>query len=447
LEFAPKFDETRVKEFSRSGDLLSVKEKITTNALHEVGGWVPLYKWDAEEKQWVKIELDDGGELLRELTAKGVAFPAWVQHVTVSSDKEFLDDEGNVALRAHSRVSDGGSAYILAKGWSRVIDVDPTITPGGETEAQKKESLKNAAYTAFSSQTSESAIDISGGDSPSDDIIASQTYDGVTWYWKNVPGGDSWYDSATGGYAQSGGVCPHYHDGKCNIADIDVIWDYTERECPNRNGRNWSGCPRALAALENQKEEAQDTQFASPVVCHSSIYPAAGTYEPVYFRNVYIRDDMPGTTKEQRDAAAKAIGVKLADNLLAVRSARGWVKTVTIPLDLTRHITGTIMSVSHDYKNKRTTLSYRVDGDVPDFLNSNSPQSMSFYIWERENNRNTKSIYGTVLQIVSKKRVIVQAGDGEIVCASNIISLAVGDNVRVSLPAGNRMDGTIEERV
>jgi hypothetical protein len=199
--------------------------------------------------------------------------------------------------------------------------------------------------------------------------------------------------------------------------------------------------------LENQKTGEKDVQFAPPIVCHSTQYPASGTYEPVYFRNVYIRDDIPGNTTAERDAAARAIGIQLANNLLKVRSSRGWVRTVTVPLDLSVHISGSVMSVSHDYKAKRTTLSYRIAGDVPDFLNSNSPQSMAFYIWDRENNRNTRSVYGTVLEILSRRSVRVQVGDGDIMCTSNVISLKEGDSVRVSLPAGNRMDGTIEERV
>lgn len=184
-----------------------------------------------------------------------------------------------------------------------------------------------------------------------------------------------------------------------------------------------------------------------PITCRSTVYPAQGQYEPVYTRNVYLRDDIPGNTPEELEANARAIGVAIANNLLKIKSARGWVRTITIPLDLTKHVDGTIMSVSHDYKAKKTTISYRVDEPVPDFLNSNSPQSMAFYIWERENNRNTRSVYGTVVEIKSKRLVIVQVGDGMISCVSKIISLKVGDSVRVSLPAGNRMDGVIEERM
>jgi hypothetical protein len=380
------------------------------------------------------------------MAVKGTVFPAWVQHVTVEKDMEFISGAGEVTLKSHSRVGDGGSAYIIARGWVNEVGGETTVPPGSGTPEQNKKALIEAAYTAFNSQTSEASVEFSSGN-PSDDIARSEIFDGYTWYWKNVPGGDAWYDPATGGYAQHGGVCPHYSDGKCNIADIAVIWDYTDRKCPNREGRGWSGCPRALAALEEQKQEEKAVQFMPPISCHSTAYPASGTYGPVYVRNVYIRDDIPGETKEERDANAKAIGVQLADNLLKIKSARGWVRTVTVPLDLSVHISGSVMSVSHDYKAKKTTLAYRIDGAIPDFLNSNSPQSMAFYIWERENNRNTRAVYGTVLSIESRKRVTVQVGDGVLECSSKIISLSPGDSVRVSLPAGNRMDGVIEERV
>jgi hypothetical protein len=447
-EYTPKFDETRVTEYNRTGGVLTVTTTTTTNELQEIGGWAPVYEWDKEEGTWVKKQLPEEatGTTAKPFLVRGESFPAWVQHVTVEVDKEYIGENGEVGLKAHTRVSDGGSAYVIARGWTKIIESDPTIVPEGDDENKRKENLAQAAYTAFSSQSANSSAEMSSG-APSDEVVQSEEYEGVTWYWNNVPGGDEWYDPATGGYAQHGGECPHHSGQDCNIADIDVIWDYTDRQCPNKDGRGWSGCPRALAALENQKADEQDVQFAPPVVCHSTQYPASGTYEPVCYRNVYIRDDIPGATKEARDAAARAIGIQLADNLLAVRSARGWVRTITIPLDLTLHISGSIMSVSHDYKSKKSTISYRIDGDVPDFLNSNSPQSMAFYIWDRENNRNTRSVYGTVLEIVSRRRVTVQVGDGEVVCTSNVISLKVGDSVRVSLPAGNRMDGTIEERV
>jgi hypothetical protein len=447
-DFAPKFDEVKETVYDRFGDRLTITETVTTNELQEVGGWAAIYKWNSTTGAWERQELDPGGsgQQQRPLTVKGVAFPAWVQHVTVSVDKEFIDSQGNVALRTHSVIKDGGSTYVIAKGWTQTVDADPSMIPGTElTPAQKNEALAHAAYAAFSSQTAEASVDMGGG-APSDNIIQSQEYEGVTWYWKNVPGGDSWYDSATGGYAQSGGVCPHYSDGNCNIADIDVIWSYTDRKCPNREGRGWSGCPRALAALENAKADGKDVQFAPPIVCHSDTYPASGSYEPVYFRNVYIRDDIPGDTKEERDAAAAVIGKTIANNLYAIKSRRGWVRTVTIPMDTSIHITGRVMSVNHNFKTKRTTLSYRVDGEVPDFFNPNSPSSLSVFTWERESNRNTRSVYGEVLEIVSKTKVTVRVGDGEVSCSSNIISLKVGDSVRVSLPAGNRMDGIIEER-
>jgi hypothetical protein len=445
---APSFDKTQVSVFNRTGGAVIITKTTTANELQEVGSWTPIRVWNNDTKEWeqVMISASNTQDRLRQLVVKGIAFPEFVQHITVEVSKEFIGDNGEVSLKSNSKISDGGSAYVMANGWAQPVQVGPSVDPGSETPEQQELNLIYAAYTAFSSQASSSSVEMSGG-SASDDISQSENYDGVTWYWKNIPGGDDWYDPTTGGYAQHGGVCPHYNDKNCNIADIDVIWDYTERKCPNKEGRGWSGCPRALAALENQQSDAKDIQFAPPIVCHSTQYPAAGTYEPVYFRNVYIRDDIPGNTKEERDAAARVIGIQLANNLHKVRSARGWVRTITVPLDLSIHISGSVMSVSHDYKAKRTTLTYRIAGDVPDFLNSNSPQSMAFYIWERENNRNTRSVYGSVLEIISKKKVIVQVGDGEVTCTSNIISLKEGDSVRVSLPAGNRMDGTIEERV
>ncbi|MDR1205055.1 MAG: hypothetical protein LBL26_06195 [Peptococcaceae bacterium] len=435
---APDFNEETSKEFQRAGNVLMARTTRKVNEQQEVGKWSPVLVWNqkpGEPGEWEPKTMSPGDspDDIRPLAVKAVTFPAPVQHVKVETDKEFFGDNGEVAIKTHGVVSDGGGSYVLAKGWIPLTDKQGT-------------GLAYAVCTAFSSQSAEASVSMEGG-SPSDDIIQSETYEGVTWYWDNVPGGDSWYDPATGGYAQRGGACPHYSGGNCNIAGIDVIWDYTERKCPNRNGENWSGCPRALAALENQKAGDKDAQFAPPIVCHSDTYPAPGTYEPVHFRNVYIRDDIPGGTREERDEAAAAIGVTLANNLLRVYSRRGWVRTVTVPLDTSVHISGTVMSVSHDFKAKKTTLTYRVGGEVPDFLNSNSPQSMSFYIWERENNRNTRSVIGKVLAIESKSRVRVQVGDGEIMCSSNIISLKAGDSVLISLPAGNRMDGTIEERV
>lgn len=442
----PDFDEIMVAEYRRSSNLLTVTTTTKTNDLKEVGSWAVVHEW--RDNQWKPVILQSEGNAtpLIEMAVKGMAFPEWVQKITVEEDKEFLDSNGNAVIRAHSLVSDDGGSYVAAKGWVGMVadTIPPPQTPGEEEEVRKRR-LIEAAYNAFSSQSANASVEFTDG-APSDNIIQSYVCDGYTWYWKNIPS-ESWYDPATGQYRQVGGVCPHYSDTKCNIADIDVIWDYTDRKCPNRNGFGWSGCPRALAALENENASQQDIQFMPPITCRSSVYPAQGQYEPVYTRNVYLRDDIPGNTPEELEANARAIGVAIANNLLKIKSARGWVRTITVPLDLTKHVDGTIMSVSHDYKAKKTTISYRVDAPVPDFLNSNSPQSMAFYIWERENNRNTRSVYGTVVEIKSKQLVVVQVGDGMISCVSKIISLKVGDSVRVSLPAGNRMDGVIEERM
>ena len=104
--------------------------------------------------------------------------------------------------------------------------------------------------------------------------------------------------------------------------------------------------------------------------------------------------------------------------------------------------------MSHDFEQLRTTIKYRIDGDVPDFLNPNSIASLSYHVWNRENNRNTHSAYGTVLHVDNAtSRVTVQIGTGVVECTSNVVQVGDGDMVLVSLPAGNKMDGTILERV
>lgn len=138
----------------------------------------------------------------------------------------------------------------------------------------------------------------------------------------------------------------------------------------------------------------------------------------------------------------------MAANLLKIYGARGLRRTVSIPLDLSLHIDDTIVGLTHNYKDKRTQVVYRVSGDIPDFLNPISAASQSFFISEQERRRNTRSVNGKVIEIDTEtKRVMVQVGTALIECTSRLILVGIGDSVLVNLPAGNQMDGCIVERL
>jgi hypothetical protein len=438
-EYSAPFDEKYTTTYSRHmggsidfWDYLKIVTVRRTYEQEEIGSFPGVKKWDESSEQYVQDTWVYGDSGPLPLTVKGESFVAWVEHITTETVFEFMDSEGNVKIRVRSAIPDGGSTFRNAKGWLPAVKNDDS-----EEDAIVKRIQQY--YEAFSEHGAVTDFEADVDGAPADETISTLDLPGMRMYYGSggISDSEDWYNPATGGYTSYQGVCPHYSNGDCGIYDISVVWYYDERKCPNQYGRRWRNCPRAKGALEQANAENKNVQFEKPILCYAGNINSG----MVYTRNVYIRDFIT-------EAQAQTLGNEIAANLLILRGSRGWRRTITIPLDPSLHIDGTIVSIAHDYKEKTSTIKYRVDGDIPDFLNPNSIASLSYYVWNRENNRNTRTVFGEVIGInTSTKRITVQVGTDVIECSTNIVQVDIGDVVIVSLPAGNRMDGTIQERV
>jgi hypothetical protein len=440
------FDEDTVTTYSRHilsginwGDVLEISTKKKTNETQEVGEYASVSTLGTDavsgETKWVPALYTMGAAGPVQLCVRMNASIQWVERLQAITVTEYMDENGVVRMTTTVESDDEGSTYRNAKGWIPLDDAADTAE-----ELEKK--LIQRCYQSFSEYGVQTSVDVNQSGTPSDIILETLDLPGRERYYGTEGSSISinaneWYNPSTGGYVVTSGPCPHYNGGKCSIYKISVVWDYTDEKCPYPNGRGFVSCPRAQAALEEARSQDENGEFEPPILC------TAGDINSgvVYTRNVYIRDFLT-------EAQARSIGDQMAANLLTIKGARGIRRTITIPLDLTKHIDGTIIGLQHDYKNMKTQMTYRISGDVPALRNIDSPVSMSLSVTDRERNRNTRNVYGTVYSIDTQtKRVLVSVGTALIECSTRVVYLAEGDAVWVSLVAGNTMDGTIIERV
>ena len=231
---------------------------------------------------------------------------------------------------------------------------------------------------------------------------------------------EDWYDN--GAYIKQP-VCPHYNsaDKSCNVFMLD---NPSSAGCSRQRGTlNWRNCRRALAALDLVKQ--QDTaQVEVPVIGTASVKqsiknPAAG-----YRRDIYIDEIIS-------DALAQSIADTIASNILAVKGIKGIRKTVTVPYDTSFQPDGTILEVSHDWENLQTSITYKDNGDIPDFLISQSVAGIAAFVFARDSARLCIPKYGVVASAESGY-VSVQVGGEQVSCTTKLNGLAEGDIVLVA---------------
>ena len=215
--------------------------------------------------------------------------------------------------------------------------------------------------------------------------------------------------------------------------------DFDGRACPYK-GRGWRSCVRAQAALEQARSEYDTPLLEVPIVVvkargETSDTPAAG-----YQRELYIDDIL---TEDE----AKAIAETAAANILKVKGTKGIRKTVTIPYNPDYLLDGVIVSVSQNWENLQTTVSYLTSGTVPDFMIPTSVAGIASFISDRDAGRRTRPMSGTVTQITDEGVVIVQIGGMTYNCDTKLANLGAGDSVLVSFTSGNSLRGQVIERM
>ena len=377
---------------------------------------------DANTEQHVTTALPDG---TRYILLPQTEFDDWVLVETTRTVHEVMEDDACV-VRASVEHSDEGAAYLLAKGYTLPDDLeDPTAA-----DAEK-------AFIALTTRAGYSEVEVMPGTSILGGDRERVELPGRRKVFIDREGGmegmDSWYWD--GRYVPSK-ICPHYSGGNCGIADIEVIGGTLSGDkCPYR-GLNWTGCERAISALERaQGEEANQRLLESPVIC------TAGSGNVWTSREVYIDDII---TEEQ----AESIGNTIAANILTAKGGvRGVSKSVTIPLDTSLHPTGVITAVAHDWKALKTTVTYRVNRPVPEILIPNTVSSAAALVADREMTRRQRGYVGRVLTIGDDDVITVMVANRAIRCTTRLRYVAVNDTVLISMPGGSRGFGMVVERL
>ena len=92
-------------------------------------------------------------------------------------------------------------------------------------------------------------------------------------------------------------------------------------------------------------------------------------------------------------------------------------------------------------------VSYRVSGDIPDFLIPASVGGIASGISDRDAGRRTKPMSGTVTVVHDDGTVLVNIGGVTYPCSTKLLNIGSGDAVLVSFTSGNAVRGQIVERM
>lgn len=353
--------------------------------------------------------------------------PFWVSVENYRTYYEKFRRDGTCEVSTRSEWSDDGARWMLANGLLKSDD---------ETLDKYQED-----YAKFTQNTSGMEVSLQGS-GLSANLWQFLELPGRVKVTSNVPGGEDQFGLDSSGWYLNGGYvpsrfCPHYdrQSQSCGIFGIAAVGDFEGEKCPYA-GQGWTPCVRARAALEQARSEHDRPLLEPPVVGLAS----SGSQHVGYQREIYADEIMT-------DSQAQSIANTAAQNILRVKGTKGLRKTVTIPYDGEIVPDGCVVSVTHDWSNMRTTVSYRVSGDIPDFLIPASVGGIASGISDRDAGRRTRPMSGTVTAVHDDGTVFVNVSGVTFPCSTKLINVGPGDAVLVSFTSGNAVRGQIVERM
>ena len=419
--YSPPFDSQITRTYTREkgGKGLLCTETELTYEARQIGSIAPV---------------KSGGSLVphfmrgSNLAIQTHSTPQWVLVRNRRTYYEQYSGDGECLFSARSEYSDDGAEWLAANALSSTGDSDLD-------DYQK-------AYAKFSQNSQ--GLQVSLGSSVLNSAwqfieLQGRMKSTVTDSDKTsaaLGNVSDWYDN--GAYVRTS-VCPHYNSSSktCNVYLLD---NPSNTACSHYKGMvQWMYCSRALAALELARLE-DSSQVEVPIIGMASVKssvvknPDAG-----YQRDVYIDELLT-------DTQAQSIADTIAENVLTVKSIKGFRKTVTVPYNTDFHPDGTIVEVSHDWQNLQTSVTYRDSGDIPDCLISQSVAGIASFVAMRENSRLNVPRYGAVVSC-SGGTALVKVGNSDVRCTTKLRNLAQGDIVLVSFPAGNKLRGQVIARL
>ena len=438
--YTPKFDMKVARDFKRMdfGKGLLISEIETRYEARQMGKIDGVSKVDANGALKRITILDDS----RLLSIPSHTTPVWLPIVTYRTTYERYKEDGTCEVSAKTEWCDEGSRWMLTNQ-----------AKTGDAEIDQTQ----ANYAKFTQKASGLSVSLDGGNA------------GTVWQFMELPGpvrytvesdgyglsSESWYYN--GGYVPSK-ICPHFESSRrnCGISGISAIGDFNGETCPYR-GRGWRNCIRAEAALEQARGERDRPLLEPPVIGVAVVSGgviSAGGLEKMntrptagYQREFYAEGD--GDDDIIDEGNAKTIAETAARNILKVKRIKGIRRTVVVPYDPTIQPDGMIVSVSHDWFNMQTTVSYLSQDPndvVPDFAIPASASGISDGAFGRNSSRQTRGMSGTVKSIEGGT-VNVEINAMTYPCTTKLVNIGVGDSVLVSFSSGNSVHGHIVERM
>lgn len=411
--YSPPFDSHISKEFSRSNDGRTIicNEINETYEARQIGSVAPVTLNGQNIPHFMQGT---------NLAVQTHSTPQWVLIRKNSTILEKFNYEGQCIFSAKSDYSDDGALSLQNDNSDNSMDAF------------------EAAYAAFTQNSNGLQVSMgSAGYSSHWQFLELQGRTKTTV--KNsekanaaLANVDYWYDN--GQYVRQS-LCPHYNSEAKNC-NIHLLYEPANEACLKFKGYNWGYCDRAIAALDLAR--AQDTpQLEAPVFASASENNSRNSVG--YKRDFYIDEIIS-------DEQALSIAQNIANNILAVKSNKGFRKTVTIPYCKDFLPDGTIVEVAHDWAALTTSVTYRDEGEIPDCLISQSVASVAAFVSARDNSRHNIPQYGKISEI-NNSVVKVNIGNSNVSCSSKFKSLSVGDIVLVSFPAGNKLRGQVIARL
>ena len=366
--------------------------------------------------------------LNRNLAVQTHVRPDWV---LVKAHRDFFDqfdEDGSCVVSTRAEYSDEGNEWIS----------DNALVSTGDEQADAYQK----AYAAFTQAAQ--GLQVSFG---SPHFSTAWQFLEVQGRTKNTPNkndalGDvsTWYDA--GAYVKSI-ICPHYNQfsKSCNV--YMFAGNISNHGCNRLRGTlYWMLCDRAIEALKKARE-LDTSELDAPVFGSAGSASSGAGYK----RDVYIDEEL-----EEKEA--QKIANSLAQNILAIKSNKGFCKTVVIPYSTDYLPDGDIIEVSHDWDNLQTSITYRTTGSIPGFLISQSAVSVADFVAARYNSRASIPKYGKYLHKgkdedgnEKNNEFIVSINNSEVKCSSKVRGLQENDIVLVIFPAGNKFYGQIIARL
>ena len=414
--YAPPFDVAISREFKRMdfGQGLVCCESESRYEKRECGTISSMSK-DKEKLRFVDGSL---------VAIAAMKTPMWVRVEYCRTAYERYAKDGTCEISTRNEWCDNGSRWLFDNRFN---------TGNGEADAYQE------SYAKFTEAAQ--AMDIrTDGSTISSSFWQFAEFPGRTRSYANPKEGsvpmqsENWYQN--GDYVPSR-YCPHYEPGgeECGITGIPAIGDFSGSKCPKR-GLGWQSCVRAKAALEQARTGEDRPMLEPPVVAIES----RGGPQVWFKREIYIDDILS-------DGAALSIAKSIASNVLKIKDTKGLKRTVIVPYDPGILPTGTVTDVSHDWAAMTTTVSYKIAGSFPECLIPASVAGIAAGISDRNANRSTKGLTGSVKSIDGSGTVFVEINGGVYPCSSRLTNIGVGDSVLASFSSGNSVRGIIVQRL